>query len=374
MRKKRILSSLVIIFVILLVASPWLVRMIQRSFFSDELTLYEEREANIPFSGNWVLLQGNSGIYLLRNSEIRFLHPQQEEEWAFGTETLAPVATTNGEHVFMMESSPRYLFRVNELGHMLYQQPTSRSVDRMASCIDSYLLLQHPLENRLMPFSILDPQGMVIGNILLTEGEVIGSTLSGRHEKVLITILRPSGQTFETTLLTYDLQGVLQSSHSFTEQIIVDLQIAADGGIILLTNESIARYNLLMEPQWEQPIDLFYLQSKSNDGFWVLAHRPEASPVLSEKEGTNTVLTHVETGSGEIHSYAVTEEVTALTVRGKRILTVYRQGFSLYRQTGEILAERALQGDPAQVFLLPEDRVAVQRQGQINFYRLQTGS
>jgi hypothetical protein len=374
LRKRKILSSLVIIFVILLVASPWLVRMIQRSFFSEDLLLFEEREATIPFSGNWAMLQGNSGVYLLRNSEIRFLHPQQEEEWAFGTETLVPVATAIGEHVFMMESSPRYLFRINELGHMLYQQPTSRSVDRMTSCIDSYLLLQHPLENRLMPFSILDPQGMVAGNILLTEGEVIGSTISGRHEKVLITILRPSGQTFESTLLTYDLQGVLQSSRSFTEQIIVDLMITADGGIILLTNENIARYNLMMEQQWEQPVDLFYLQSKSSDGSWVLAHRPEASPELSEMEGINTVLTHIETGSGNIQSYAVMEEVTILKVRDKRILTGYRQGFSLYRQTGELLAERALQGDPVHVFLLPEDRVAVQRQGQVNFYRLQTGS
>ena len=373
MQKRRGLTGLLVIFVFLLVVSPWGVRWIQRTFLSPELMLQVEREVAIPYSGNWDILPGNEGVFLIRNAEIRYVTPRQEDDWAFGTETLVPVAGGNREHVYLMESSPRYLLRINEAGHMLYQQAANRSAESISVGDENYLVLQHPPENRLTPFSILDPDGRVMGSILLTEGEVLNTMIDSSQNRVFISVLRLIGNGYETVLLGYDLQGVLQTSKSFANQVMMDMTVNQEGELALLTDQALLLYTVTMEEVWRQPVEPYYLSRYDDGANWVLAHRGEYyQEALPSESSVETVLTHIDLNRREITVFVDSEDVSALTVRGDRILTRTPRGIKLFRQGGDVVDEQMFQDEVEDAFLLAGNRIAVQRRGQIVFYQLKT--
>lgn len=379
MRKRRGLSGLLLIFLILLIISPWAIRWIQRTLMSSDLVLKPEREVAIPYSGNLAVLPGGEGLYLVRNAEVRYFHPRQDQDWAFGTETLVPVTGNNGAHLFLMEASPRYLLRINGQGHMLYQQAANRTAERMVACREGYLLLQHPEENRLMPFSVLDPDGRVMGNMLLTEGVVLKASISGQHHRVLISVLRRAGTTFETALLMYDLQGVLQSSKNLQGKVVVDHVITDAGEVVILTTESLHRFTITMEERWHTEINPFYLSAHDGEANWALAHRAEVmgavetAPVETDDGNpAETIITLINWEKEALTHFEATEALQEMQVNHEFLLMGQRRRLVVTNHQGDVLDERLFQDDVEELFLLPGQRVAVVRRGQIHFYQLQT--
>ncbi|MEN1760087.1 hypothetical protein [Anoxynatronum sibiricum] len=381
MRKRRGLSGLLLIFMILLMISPWAIRWIQRTWLSPALLLKPVREVAIPYSGNLAVHPGGEGLYLVRHAEVRYFHPQQDQDWAFGTETLVPVTGNNENHLFLMEASPRYLLRINEQGHMLYQQAANRNADSIFACDAGFLLLQHPEENRLLPFSVLDSDGRVMGNMLLTEGVVLHASISGRHERVLISVLRRAGNTFETALLMYDLHGVLQSSQNLQGKVVADHLITEEGDVVVLTTESLHRYTLTMEERWQTPVEPFYLTARDKTGHWALAHRAEIMGDIanetvngnSEADPPETIITFIDWEAEKVTFFEESAAIHELKVNDRFLLMGQQRRLAVLNHDGELLDEKSYQDDVEELFLLPGQRVAVLRRGQIHFYQLQTG-
>ena len=374
MRKRRSLMGFLIIFILLLAGSPWAVRWIQRTFLSPDLALQIEREVAIPFSGNWGVFSGGEGLFLVRNAEIRYFHPRQEEDWAFGTETLAPVATARNGFVYLMETSPRYLLKINQQGHMLYQQAANRSAERMRASDEEYLLLQHPPENRLTPFSILDPEGRVMGSILLTEGEILKTYIASEHNRVLISVLRLAGSGYETALLGYDLQGVLQLSKSFPDRLIVDLTVTKEGKIVVLTDQELQVMELNMEEIWQSPVDPYYLSQHDGEQLWVLAHRAEEYTGGEVNSDDETVLTHIRFDREESIISKDPAALTGISLGEEFILARTNRGIKIYHPDGRLIDEQMFQDEVEEAFALAGNRIALLRRGQILFYTLQTDS
>jgi len=370
--RKRSLSGLLILFVLLLTASPWVVRWVQRTFLEQNLTLELKREAAIPYSGNWSILPGQEGVYVVRNAEIRYFHTDQEKDWGFSTETLVPVVGTNRNHLFLLEANPRYLLRIDEQGYMLYQQATNRSAEVITADQESHVLVQHPLENRLIPFSILDPEGRVMGSILLTEGEVLDTTITSEHNRVYVVVLRLTANGYESALLGYDMQGVLQTTRSFPEQIVVDTMIMDSGEVAVLTDSQMTLLSIDMEESWTTPLEPYYLSAYDGSGRWALAHRRElyTAELPLELEG-NTVLTYLKLEERESILIGQEEELTELMVRDQQLLTRAIRKITVYQEDGGIIDEQMFQNEVEDAFLLSNDQLAVILRGQVVFYELQ---
>ncbi len=372
MRKKRGLSGLLIFFVLLLTASPWVVRWIQHTMLEQKLTLEVKREAAIPYSGNWSILPGTEGVFVIRNNEIRYFHPDQEKDWGFGTETLMPVVGTNRNHLFLLEANPRYLLRIDEQGYMLYQQATNRSAETITADKDSHVLAQHPLENRLVPFSILDPEGRVMGSLLLTEGEVLDTAIVSEHNRVYVVVLRLTGSGYESALLGYDMQGVLQTTRSFPGQIVVDTMMMDSGELAILSDSQITLLSIDMEERWTTPVEPYYLSTNDGSGRWALAHRRElyTGEVLPELEG-NTILTYLNLEEKESILIGQEEELIELLVKEQQLLTRANRKITVYQEDGGKIDEQMFQNEVEDAFLLSNDHLAVILRGQVVFYELQ---
>lgn len=372
MRKKRSLSGLLILFILLLAASPWVVRWIQRTFLDPALTLELKREAAIPYSGNWDITPGQEGVFVIRNAEVRYFHSDQTKDWGFATETLVPVAGTNTSHVFLLEANPRYLLRIDEQGYMLYQQATNRSAEAITADDTSHALVQHPVENRLIPFSILDPEGRVMGSILLTEGEVLNTAVASEQNRVYVVVLRLSGNGYESVILGYDLQGVLQTTRSFPGQVVVDTTVLDSGEIAVLTNNQITLLSLGMEEQWSMPVEPFYLSAHDGAGRWTLAHHRElyTDEVPSTVEG-QTLLTFLNLGEQESILLGHEEMLFELTMRDRLLLARETRRITIYQEDGQRIDEQMFQNEVEDAFLLSGDHLAVVLRGQVVFYELQ---
>ena len=371
LRRKRSLSGLLILFILLLAASPWVVRWIQRTFLEQNLTLELKREAAIPYSGNWAITPGLEGVFVIRNAEVRYFHPDQAKDWGFATDTLVPVVGTNNSHLFLLEANPRYLLHIDEQGYMLYQQATNRNAEAITADDNSYTLVQHPVENRLVPFSILDPEGRVMGSILLTEGEVLNTTVASEHNRVYVVVLRLAGNGYESVLLGYDMQGVLQTTRSFSGQIVVDTMILDSGEIAVLSNNQMTLLSLGMEDRWSTPLEPFYLSAHDGTGRWTLAHHRElySGEVPPTVEG-QTLLTFLNLEERESMLAGHEEVLFELTMKDRLLLTRETRRITMYQENGEKVDEQMFQNEVEDAFLLSKDHLAVVLRGQVVFYTL----
>lgn len=372
MRKKRGLSGLLILFIVLLMASPWVVRWIQRTFLQQNLTLTLKREAAIPYSGNWSILPGREGVYVVRNAEIRYFHTKQENDWGLGTETLVPVAASNNDHLFLLEANPRYLLQINEQGYMLYQQATNRSAEAITADQDNYALVQHPVENRLLPFSILDPEGRVMGSLLLTEGEVLNTLVASQHNRVFVVVLRLTGNSYESVLLGYDMQGVLQTTKSFSEQVAVDAVTLQTGEVAVLTDRQITLLSMNMEEQWSMSLEPYFLTAHDGAGRWVVAHHRErfTADLPPEMEG-NIILSSLNLEERESILIGQEGELSDIMVRDHLILSRSARKVTVHQVDGRLIDERMFQNEVEDAFLLSNDHLALVLRGQVLFYELQ---
>jgi hypothetical protein len=105
----------------------------------------------------------------------------------------------------------------------------------------------------------------------------------------------------------------------------------------------------------------------------MLAHRREYyQEELPPETLAETVLTHIDLNRREITVFVDSEDISALTVQGDRILTRTSRGIKLFRQGGDVVDEQVFQDEVEDAFLLAGNRIAVQRRGQIVFYQLKT--
>lgn len=371
MRKKRRLSGLLLIFVLLLAASPWMVRWIQHNLAQQNMTLELKREAVIPFSGNWSVLPGEKGVYVVRSNEITYFQWDQTNDWGFATETLAPVVGANRTDLFLLESNPGYLLRVNEQGYMLYQQATNRSVESITVDKAGYALVRHPVESRLLPFSILDPEGRTMGSLLLTEGEVLNTLVASEHNRVYVVVIRLTANSYESVLLGYDLQGALQTSKGFPDQLVVEVMMTRAGDVAVLTNNRLVLVGPTMEEVWQHPLEPFYLAANDGHGRWVLAHHREkfqeenATPLEGE-----TVLSLFLLEEGSRRVMAVEEKVTDMMAFEHLLLLRSARKLRVLNEEGTKIDERMFLNEIEDAFLLRENYIALLFRGQIAFYQL----
>ena len=370
MKKRRGLLLGLLVFIALLAASPWMVRKIESTFFYKPPVLQLTRETTIPFSGNWGWIASDAGIYLLRTTEVRHLSPRKEEDWTLGTDALAPVAVTGAGGVFLQERAPRYYVRISQQGHLLYHQAAHKAAEDMAVCDAGYLLVRHPEENRMNAFSILDPEGRVTGSFDLTEGVVINTTISGAHNRILVALLRMTGNTYESVLLSYDLRGTLQSSKSLPEQLLIDTVVTQEGNVVLLTEETLQVYSQGMEKKWQMELEPYYAYAHESGEKWVMAHRGEKNSTPSPDKEIKTVVTVIDAHRREVDSFAATDELLDIHLQNDQMAARIARGFQIYETTGSLLDQRGYQTEVEAVMWVHSNELGVIRRGQIRFYRL----
>lgn len=367
--RKRFIGLLLIIFVMLLMSSPWTVRYLQRTFFAGDQQLFLHREVAIPYSGNWKISRSPTGIYVLRNSEIRFFHGNGENDWTLGTENLAQVSAQKANRISILENSPRYLLSLNEEGHMLYQQAMNRQVEWMVSDEKHHLLMQHPEEDGLMPFTILDELGRVMGNMLLPKAHVLTGNISSARNRVVLGLLEPGSQGYESVLLMHDQHGVLVSSWTFPQQLIFGMEY--DGPhLVVLFDEKLQVMTEDREIMEEQSIYPFYQKKFNGDG-WVLIHRREQlEPDRELDEDVKSVISFYSVDGKSVKEQKTDIEIIGLDANRQYILVYGSRQFQVLNPRLDIIAEHQLSTDIEQGFILDNGQIALQTRGEILFYEM----
>ena len=367
--KKRLIGLLLIIFIMLLLSSPWTIRFLERTILAGDQQLFLLREVAIPYSGNWKFSRAPMGVYVVRNAEIRYFHQSGQNDWTLGTESLAHVSAQKRDRITILENSPRYLLSINEEGYMLYQQAFNRSVEWMVSDPEHYLLMGHQEEDQLMPFTVLDHQGRVMGNMLLPKAHVVAGSIHSSRNRVVLGMLETSSQGYKSVLLMHDLKGVLESSWSFPQQLIFDIQyenqhlsILFDDKLQIMTEER--------EILEEQSIDPFYLKKYNGNG-WVLIHRrDQLEPDQELEEEIWGTISFLSVDGKERREAEIGMEVLGMDANQQYILLYNARQLKLYNHRLELIAEHHISRDIEKGFVLDHDTVALQTRGEILFYEM----
>ncbi len=367
--RKRWIELLLIIFIMLLLSSPWTVRFLQRTILAGDQQLFLQREVAIPYSGNWKISRAPAGVYVVRNAEIRYFHQSGQHDWTLGTENLAHVSVQKRDRITILENSPRYLLSLNEEGHMLYQQAFNRSVEWMVSDSEHYMLIWHPEEEQLMPFTVLDPQGRVMGNMLLPKAHVLTGSVHSSRNRVLLSILETGSQGYESVLLKTDLQGVLESSWSFPQQLIFDIQYE-NQHLSILFDDKLQVMTEERETLEEQSIDPFYLKKYTGKG-WVLIHRrDQLEPDQELEEEIRGMISFLSADGKERREAATQMDVLGMDANQQYILLYNARQLKLYNHRLELIAEHHISRDIEKGFVLDHDVIALQTRGEILFYEM----
>ncbi|SDZ13418.1 DUF5711 family protein [Tindallia californiensis] len=358
--RKRLFGFMLIVFVMLLLSSPWTIRYLQRHILAGDQEMFLYREVAIPYSGNWEILSFSEGIMLLRNAEIRYFHGESQYDWTLGTENMDHVAAQNKERVSILEKSPRYLLSMNEEGHMLYQQAVNRPIQWMISDQDHHLLAQHPEEDGLVAFSVFDPQGRVMGSMILPDAHLLSSSLDSSRDRVLLSFLEVGTDGYESVLTMYDLHGVLVSSWSFPRQLIFGL--AQEGrNLSILMDDQLQVMTKEREVVAEQPIDPFYLKSHNGEA-WILVHRQE--------EEMQSRLRYLSADGKDSREKEIAMNISGMDVNASSILVYNARELKVFNNRLDLIAEHQLSRDIEKGFVLENNLIVLQTRGELLFYEM----
>ncbi|GAB6085932.1 DUF5711 family protein [Alkaliphilus crotonatoxidans] len=366
--KKRILFIMTVVLVILFIINPRTLAYFESKFGNPDQQLTLLKELELPHSSQIKYARLGQQLIQYWDGILYSYDMEGNQNWSVSLGASNPEMITSHNEVILVDSSKKEIIKVNNQGQLIYSILANESIADIKLCNEGYVLVYYtPQGGPLRSFEIFDSKGNRYGEITVSEGEVINSTISGKEKKVLIYTTQVAKGNIEGSLMEFDLKGNLLAIESMGPGIPLNVNFDDNGNRKIVYTDRVM-YGGKDEVKWT--LDEEGLQSIAEEGKLMVLYFKKAGGIGFFKKSEDKL--RIYDFQGDLMGETVLEDqMKGLDLLEGEIVSYSDRSIYLFNDRAELKMNFKYNGDIEQVFMLPQGNMAVITKEKLAFYKIQ---
>lgn len=367
MKNRRKIGFIIILTIIILI-TPKIIKNFKSTMVSSKDEVHLIKEIETGYDEDIIYIKTKDGIIQYWDGILYAYDVMGAQTWNTHLGIINPIIKVKENSVYIVDNNTNQLVKIDEKGEVLYRYTFESPLNNFSIDDDGYIILQYPLENNMVKLKILNEEGRPYSEILLTEGDVMNTSISKEYDFVAVNTLI-TNNVLESRILTYDIKGQLIGSNQLDDQLVLEFGYDKKGNLITITEEEVFAIDKDNKILWKTPIDkikkikklpheymVFYCQQQRKNPF---VHAGGEEDLKIMKYDGKVI------GKGRLD-----EEILGLDLDMERIVLHSNRSIYLLDRKGKLKKEHKYTSDIENVFVFPKGYLTVIYKGKISFYKI----
>lgn len=368
-KNKRILIILLGISICLLIFNPKSLGYLKSIITGEIQQATNILELELPHSSQILHIKQKDQILQYWDGILYAYDVRGNQSWSINLGINSPVIEANDEYIYVLDGGKNQIIKILNSGNIEYRRVLNKSVNFIKPGDDKYLFVHHhPEQNRLRNVSVLNEEGKVVAEILVSEGEVINALVSEKNDRVILHTLVFSDGKVEGKLIYYNLKGEVVRLESTGDQIVVNMFFDNKGNLMVFYENKIASINSDYQNNWQVDTEEITSVALSND-YLITYHSNEGRGGIIQRQRES--LKMIDFSGKIIGENRSLEKIIGVDTFNNDIIAYSSRTIYLLNGKGEILMEYKISGDLQEVLLLPNKHIGVITKEKLSIMKIQ---
>lgn len=353
---------------VLIIMNPKIMDFVQGDKMRDKDAFTISKEIETPHSS---LIQYNKldkGIIKYLDGILFYYNTEGQQQWGINLGISNPLFKTSKNFAYAVEGNRRRLIKVDKDGEIMYNRILEKPLFNLEVGEEDYVIIQHLSEGNLEYVTIIDEIGNKAGEVTISEGKILNTAISEKHDRVAISTIDVNAEGIESTVLIYDLQGNLKELEKFPDEIILSLFYGIEGQLIVVQEDRVLGIEEKKARQWSQDINNMKIIEAESGGRIVFYEKQEKGGLIHT--GARDRIRFLSYDGKWMGEAVLKETINGINLSENQVVLHSPRSIYLMDTQGESVKEYSYGSDINQAFLLSSNRIAVITKEKISFIEL----
>lgn len=369
--KKKILLIIAFILIVITIISPRMLNFLENALGKMEKEMILLNEFELPHSSQIKYAKLDQQLIQYWDGILYAYRINGEQSWSINLGITNPTIISYGENAYIIDNNKKQIHKINKLGETVYSVILKDSIEDIKICDEGYVLIYYtPDKGPLRSFEILDNKGKKYGELLISEGEIINSTISGREGRVLVYTTNVVQGGIEGNLLEFNLKGNLLGSEKQGDRIPLFMKFDTKKNTVIIYDNEIVSIDQEKQRNWSNKVESVHHIAMEADDVIALHLSKVTNNSLIQGRGKNKIVLYDMNGKF-LGEKAFEENIKGVDTFQNEILGYSDRTIYLLDKKAEQQMQYKYNSDIEKAFLYQQKHVVVVTKEKLAFFKIQ---
>lgn len=224
---------------------------VQNLFKQTEKSLELVQTINIPLAENSDIRSYEGTIINFNNRSITSYNLSGDKLWSQNIDFEDPFIHLGENSIYAGDKGKGQITAFNLEGEEQWIYEARQSIEKFAEK-NGLLIIYTKAGEQIDQINILDEKGKLLANTIIDKGRLLSSSIAIDKKKFTLVTLDFSGNSLQSSILLYTIEGELLWKKDFTDLIILSADFIDNDNILGVSDRKIISLNMENELLWSR--------------------------------------------------------------------------------------------------------------------------
>lgn len=173
--------------------------------------------------------------------------------WSKSVNFEEPLIYLGENRIFIGDKNEGQIVALNIKGEEEWTYRARKPIDKFVEK-NGQLIIYTKAGEEIDQINILNEEGKLLANTIIDKGRLLSSNISSDQEKFVLVSLEFSGDSLQSSILLYTIEGKLLWKKEFTDLLILDADFMNDDTLLAVSDSKLISLNIESELLWSRDI------------------------------------------------------------------------------------------------------------------------
>ncbi len=298
-----------------------------------------------------------NGMAIYDQDIIKLYDEKGDEEWAVRKKIINPMIVTAKNILFLGNKSTGEVVAINNKGKIIWSFNLNNSFRKLKASEEGYLAIHIESSETNEKIVIINPNGNTEGEVVLSDSIIIDFDIAEKGF-IAVSAMDIENDEIHSNIILYSFKGKLLGGNKYDEEIISNLFFSSDSELFYVGTGSIGRFNKEKGLRWSKEVSDTIRGFTWNPQGWIAISMADFKKTITDLKNQNYILI-IDNSGKETGKYVVNGNILGLASRQNNLAAFTERTLYIFKKGAKQIADKKISNDIQDVYLLPQDRLAL---------------